>query len=85
MVEVQHHWQSKWFIEDICRRIYRIDRHNLPVLTPFDWLERAWISPGMILGANQKDRRDNLDQWIQNNKKNKYIINIARDLKAERQ
>ena len=39
----------------------------------------------MILGANYKDRRDNLDRWIQNNKNNKYIINIARDLKAGRQ
>ena len=39
----------------------------------------------MILGANKKDRRDNLDRWIHNNKDNKEIIHIARDLKAGRQ
>ena len=42
-------------------------------------------NPSMILGANEKDARDNQDRWIQNKKENKNIIDIARDLKGERQ
>ena len=36
-------------------------------------------------GQIKKDRRDNLDWWIQNNKENKFIMIIAYDLKAGHQ